>query len=728
MARIEIYIDGIKADLPEKDLNLNLTFALKDRNGIAINSGSRSEYSFDLPATKQNDYIFSRFHDVGEVTLQRQDLLPAIIIVDGLPFFEGKAQVRSVTTQQDRFYWKGLSYKVSFYGNNVDWVADLKNRYIYELDFGNITIGTTPNYLNYLNTYPASTFCTLPMKFKDWDVPGQIDPFTEFFPALFIKSIIDKAFNGIGYSVQSNFFSTDWFESLILPIPFDVTKGISNAELSNNYINFTCFEPPSNVMYSVPPPVGPAPVTPIPISTYTNPVLTTPWNPATYIYTVPVDGYYIVSSYIRVTIGVPGDQFITNGGVCTGVNYINNVPGTDFNFGGIYAGGNVDVDIINESPVQLYTAGTQLSFYMLNLGDPSVLWSYGFTVIGDLLISDPTTLDLKYFINPQWKQLDLIKGLAHLFNLTFETNVALKTVTIEPADNYLYTYPGFNSIQQGFYNKTFSDETRYVDLNVKGELFNIDDFERSIQFIYKEDSNDPTVEALNEGQNVPMAAAQFNFPVSRLKEGITDIENPFFAPTILFLSTDVTDVTSQTKFYVPFIWPENYAESPIATQGNYDIAPRILYHNGKLSPTPQAPQIIIKNPFGGGTIVVNAVEVFMQNYNTPGVYQSLVFGSETINGVYVKGLLERFYLAEMIRRMYGKQMEVYMFWDVLMLNNLTFRNTIQIHGDNYILNEINSFSVVNQRSTKTYLTYDAKGDGTEVNNIENTTILTKYIP
>jgi len=113
MARIEIYIDGIKADLPEKDLNLNLTFALKDRNGIAINSGSRSEYSFDLPATKQNDYIFSRFHDVGEVTLQRQELLPAIIIVDGLPFFEGKAQVRSVTTQQDRFYWKGLSYKVS---------------------------------------------------------------------------------------------------------------------------------------------------------------------------------------------------------------------------------------------------------------------------------------------------------------------------------------------------------------------------------------------------------------------------------------------------------------------------------------------------------------------------------------------------------------------------------------------------------------------------------------
>jgi hypothetical protein len=728
MARIEIYIDGIKADLPEKDLNLNLTFALKDRNGIAINSGSRSEYSFDLPATKQNDYIFSRFHDVGEVTFSKQDLLPAIIIVDGLPFFEGRAQVRSVTTQQDRFYWKGLSYKVSFYGNNVDWVADLKNKYIYELDFGNITLGTTANYLNYLNSYPASTFCTLPMKFQDWDVPGQIDPYKEFYPALFIRGIVDKAYSAIGYTVISNFLDTQWFKGLTLPIPFDITRGIVSEELSNNYINFTCLEPLNPTMYSIPPPVGPAPVTPIPISTYTNPVLTTPWNPATYIYTVPVDGYYIVSSYLKVTIGVPGDQFIIWGGVCTGVNYLTPVPGTEYQFGGIYAGGNVNVDIINESPVQFYTAGTQLSQYLLNLGDPSVLYSYGFTVIGELLISDPTTIDLKYFINTQWKQLDLIKGLAHLFNLTFETNVALKTVTIEPADNYVYTYPGANNIEQGFYNKTFSDLTRKVDLNVKGELFNIDDFERSIQFIYKEDSNDPTVEALNQGQNVPMAGAQFNFPVTRLKDGLQDIENPFFSPTLFLLSNDVTDGTSQTRFYVPFIWPENYLETPTATQGNYDVAPRILYHNGFLSPTPQAPQIIIKNPFGGGTLVVNAVEVFMQNYNTPGVYQSLVFGSETINGVYVKGLLERFYLAEMIRRMYGKQMEVYMFWDVLMLNNLTFRNTVQIHGDNYILNEINSFSVVNQRSTKTYLTYDAKGDGTEVNNIENTAILTKYIP
>jgi hypothetical protein len=715
MARIEIYIDGIKADLPEKDLNLNLTFALKDRNGIAINSGSRSEYSFDLPATKQNDYIFSRFHDVGEVTLQRQELLSAIIIVDGLPFFEGRAQVRSVTTQQDRFYWKGLSYKVSFYGNNVDWVADMKNKFIYELDFGTITLGTTPNYLNYLNSYPASTFCTLPMKFKDWDVPGQIDPFKEFFPALFIKSIIDKAFNGIGYTVQSNFFSTNWFQSLILTLPINYDVAIPDEQYGIDYLN-TIAEDTTLATGGF-------------VGIYVFPTQTTfpligpnPYNNGTGIYTVPQDGYYLARA-----------SFVVSNQTTT--------CGLTFGFG---INGAPPVQVYGQSAATSYGITTVISgeeIFLLNAGDTIDVRVASaapvgntfdvngiFEVQGQAIITDPMTLDIQYIIDKKWKQLDLIKGLAHLFNLTFETNVAMRTVTIEPADSYLYTYPGFNSIQQGFYNKTFSDLTRKVDLNVTGELFNIDDFERSIQFIYKEDSSDPTVEALNQGQNVPMAGAQFNFPITRPKDGITDIENPFFAPTLFFLSEDITDVGSSTQFYVPFIWPENYLDTPTASQGNYNIEPRILVHNGYLGPTAQSPQIIIKNPFGAGTLVVNGMEVFMQNYNTPGVYQSLVFGSVTIDGVYVKGLLERFYLAEMIRRMYGKQMEVYMFWDVLMLNNLTFRDTIQIHGDNYILNEINSFSVVNQRSTKTYLTYDAKGDGTEVNNIENTTILTKYIP
>ena len=712
MARIQIYIDGLIADLPQNEANLNLTFALKDRDGIAINSGSRSEYSFELPATKQNDLIFSRFHDVGEVTFSKQDLLPAIIIVDGLPFFEGRAQMRSVTTQQDRFYWRGLLYKVSFYGNNIDWVSDLKNKYIYEYDFGNITLGKVQNYSNYDNFYlSGDNFCTLPMKFKDWAVLGQVNTFKEFYPALFIKTIIDKIFSGLGYNLVSNFMNTDWFTQLILPIPFDYDKPIPDVNFGIEYMN---------VEANMTAPVGfifGGQIIIFDNQTLFPTIGADPYNELTGVYTAPYSGYFEID-FVVVLTGITG--FGTQQPAFAYI--INTNPFV----------------IILDSPTNIDMTQRANLVVFLNAGDTLKFVQGGISVgqfqatveiIGELQITDPTTLNLKYLINKNWKALDLIKGLAHLFNLTFETNVALKTVTIEPADNYIYTFPSFNNIEQGFYNQGLNDITRKVDISVSGEIFNVNEFEKSIQLVYKEDSSDATVEDLNQRQIVPMAGAQFNFPVSRLKDGLNVIENPFFAPTLLFLDNEIKDVNTPAPVYIPFIWSSNYLENPLSSEGNYEIVPRILIFNSFVGSTANSAKFVIKNPFSAtpATMVVDYIEAYMQNYNET-FYQSIVFNSETVNGVYVKGLMERFYLAELIRRLYGKQVQVNIFWDILMLNNLTFRDAVQIHGDNYILNEINSFSVVNQRSTQTYLTYDAKGDGTEVNNIQNTTVLTKYIP
>jgi len=712
MTRIQIYIDGLIADLPQNEVNLNLTFALKDRDGIAINSGSRSEYSFELPATKQNDLIFQRFFDVGEVTLQNQDLLPASIIVDGLPFFEGKAQMRSVTTQQDRFYWRGLVYKVSFYGNNIDWVSDLKNKYIYEYDFGNITLSKTQNYSDWGNThFVGDNFCQFVMKFKDWAVLGQVDTFKESTTALFIKTIVDKIFLGLGYNLVSNFMNTDWFRQLIMPIPFDYDKPIPDVNFGIEYMN---------VEANMTAPVGfifGGQIIIFDNQTLFPTIGADPYNELTGVYTAPYSGYFEID-FVVVLTGITGF-----GTQQPAFAYIINAN---------------PFVIILDSPTNIDMTQRANLVVFLNAGDTLKFVQGGISVgqfqatveiIGELQITDPTTLNLKYLINKNWKALDLIKGLAHLFNLTFETDVALRTVTIEPADNYLYTYPLYNNIQQGFYNQGLNDITRKVDLSISGEIFNVDDFEQRIQLIYKQDSSDPTVEALNERQIVPMAGAQFNFPVSRLKDGLNVIENPFFAPTLLFFDEEITDVNSPSPVFVPFVWSTNYLRNPLSSEGNYEIVPRILFKDAFYNGYSNAPKVVIKNPFGASpaTIIVSFPVAYMQDYINQ-FNQSLVFNSETVNGVYVKGLMERFYLDELIRRLYGKQVQVNIFWDILMLNNLTFRDAVQIHGDNYILNEINSFSVVNQRSTQTYLTYDAEGDGTEVNNIQNTTVLTKYIP
>ena len=89
MADIKIIIDGQVAELPPNGLNLPLTYSLRSRDGLAINSGSRSEYSFELPGTKHNDSIFNQFYDPAIYTINEQAFLSASIEVDGLPFLSG---------------------------------------------------------------------------------------------------------------------------------------------------------------------------------------------------------------------------------------------------------------------------------------------------------------------------------------------------------------------------------------------------------------------------------------------------------------------------------------------------------------------------------------------------------------------------------------------------------------------------------------------------------------
>jgi hypothetical protein len=115
----------------------------------------------------------------------------------------------------------------------------------------------------------------------------------------------------------------------------------------------------------------------------------------------------------------------------------------------------------------------------------------------------------------------------------------------------------------------------------------------------------------------------------------------------------------------------------------------------------------------------------MVDYNDTDGYQiSLSFANETVNGNNIIGLMQRFYLSELLRLQSGKYLEIFMLWDILMLNNLSFRDKIVLGGDKYILEEINSFNVAKKASTKTFLKYDFIEPDAE-DNIENTIITAK---
>ena len=706
MNQIKIIINGIQADLPTQELNLNLSYSLKDRDGFAINTGSRSEYSFEIPATKQNDFIFQRFYDVAENNSTKQVLLPASIEVNGLPFFTGLAQITSVVIDADLHYWKGNTYKVSFYGNNVDWVNLLKNQFLYQYDFGTHTFDYS-DILSYIyNDYNTNTFKYILIKWKDWLVSGQVD-LLEFTPALFIKTIINRIFSGIGYTVDSTFFSQNSFQKLIMPIPLadkitDEQYGLDYLNVSVNEIGLPYNFPGASIIFTN--------------QTYTPPLA--PSNPYDIVngrYYAPNDGYYLfkfkANIYNIVNPGNPQMAYAING---IGVN--------------IFISANISsaTELTAEFVLQL-NQGDYVSFgYGGLFGGSGELVDFYLDVIGEASVSTGTTIDFKYFINKSWNSLDFIKGLAHAFNLTFQTDVDNRTVTIEPADTYLDQSrdPTTINLIAGFYEGTPYDMTPYVDLSKGGEVYSRSDINQLVKFTWQYDSADPTLEAINGNQDIALHQSRFTFTPNRFQRDEDVIENPFFSTSLVITESQIQGSDTLKTPIIPIIWSQNYLETTISAEANYDIMPRIFGTD------------VPQNAFNGtistkidilGTISnVPCPVAYMVDYNnTTGDFISLSFGTEIVNGYTIKGLLERFYLAEFIRRQSGKEVECYIFWDALMIQALNFRNPVRIHSDNYILQEINSFSVTSNQSTKTYLVYDDLGTGYESSQITNSLIIGK---
>jgi len=231
---------------------------------------------------------------------------------------------------------------------------------------------------------------------------------------------------------------------------------------------------------------------------------------------------------------------------------------------------------------------------------------------------------------------------------------------------------------------------------------------------WKDDSNDPTVENLNANQNLGILEARFNFPISRYKEGETIIENPFFAPTLVLADLEIMAANSVRTPMIPIVWSVNYLETSTSSEAVTQMLPRLLVSDDTLNIIPLIPNGLI-NVFDGVAVTPYAAPLnYMVDYNDLNGYQtSLSFGDEIVNGFPIAGLLKRFYLSEMVRLQGGKYLEIFLLWDVVMLNNLTFRDKITINNNLYILQEINAFNVAKNQSTKTYFVLDNKEVGAD---------------
>jgi hypothetical protein len=696
-------IDGTIVDLPQSGLTYSLLYEVDDEGFV---SGAYSKRSIELPSTGTNDSLFDDWYAAGSNNELTAAILKPFVFEDGgVQILSGQAELQSAILMSDRYRFKARNYKVDLYGTNADWTIRMKDLRIRDLDFTPAVLDTATVIQGWSAMYDMGDYFGFTLiKWKEWNTAGEVG-IDEFTPFLFIRSILDKAFDTIGYNLVSSFLDSDIFKRMILPLPMSERYP---EEFSQDYINVELAEPGTNVSSTNITYVFP---------NYAQPNLATPYNPTTGYYTVPFTGYYQIqlSATVTSTIGTWAAFFaatINNNTLPVLTSILNLSPGTP-------GTGNASGNIISE--VLYLNAGDLISMvHIIAPSDPSTIYTINFNIIGEAEYAFGSILQFRY-LTKNWKVLDLIKGLQHMFNLRFEANVQAGTLKIEPADPYLYrqdnaptTVP--QTLETAFYQVPKFDSTNKLDLEIPAELINVNDVDENTIFSYITDS--PSEKAVETDEPLGIFSSNYALPQDRFNERTETKQNPFFAKTVHTNDNSIQGATAITSLQIPLIYPQDYFLDPTATQMDANIEPRVLYFVGFRGLLKDS---TVNYGFTGGVDLAPPLS-FMVNYNNAADF-SISFGREFIEGQQVPGLFEAFWLQQYARKRIGKRLEAYMFWDLLTINSLSFQNKILIDGLEWVLLKIDGYSAQSDSSTKTILLLEQGPTDVDLSNTTYSNIL-----
>ncbi len=286
MARQELYINNLSADLGE-GVSAPLNFQIAD---IKEPTKRNSHFSktIKLPGTKRNNQIFTNIFEVSKEVLSddlsinyNPDFNPnlkaeAIFFVDHFVQFKGFVRLRSIEIQNwgDDY---ALVYNVELYGNLADIFQDLGKTTIPELDFSEYDhdyikanqelswdtsiIKDGAPFVNFAgapepgftNGPPTGEGYTYPLINYGW-TPLTSYKVDRLWPAVYVKTIVDKIFSFTGFTYSSSFFDSAFFKKLVAPFdggfvdltPAQITERLFRAELTAT-INET-----TDIEYTVP--------------------------------------------------------------------------------------------------------------------------------------------------------------------------------------------------------------------------------------------------------------------------------------------------------------------------------------------------------------------------------------------------------------------------------------------------------------------------------------------
>lgn len=561
---------------------LLLTYGAIDIKDISPDNsrwrGGSFSKEFTIPATNANNKLLQSLYDTN--ILNQKDLKglkDCVIKAEGIPYIRGQFQINDIL-----FNGETKAYACIVTGDNIEWINDLRNTNLSDLNFGSHTYNQATIEASWTGIYPNLNYYYGLINYGKW-LEGSNVTVEDMRPHLYLKAIVDQALSG--WTVSSTFMNLVEFKKLIYAYVgnnwnhpqsvIDANTFNIDANQKTYSLGTVGFGDTVNQTFT------------IDFQNSDNAV----FNTTTDTFTATTSGNYTFTGDLTVSFKqvTPDNVFIRvvkNSLLIEELTLVNNF---------------INVSIGGQSYWQLKNTVFSSSQHIIEVGDTvqfeirvyyQSIQLPGPTYSLDMIIDSSS--DMKGQMSNQITRgtsitvanylkdepvLGVINGISHAFNLVWKTDVSSKTIVVEPFDQYTMDVDTVTATYNGFYKAISNavDWTSKLDVSKNPKVSFLQEYTKKIKFKYKDDDKDDFMKQLNEASKKKFGSYTHTF--SRFKTGTKTIENPHFAFTHYIHDTSIAEVPVPGKSPIlARMWKEPLEGQTIPPYDN-DFEPRLLYKN-----------------------------------------------------------------------------------------------------------------------------------------------------
>ncbi len=232
-----LFVEGYEVDLIQ-DIDVDFTFSITDIQDIEKRNTSYSK-TIVIPHSPNNANLFGHIYDIA-VENDYNPLLPnininfnpakqakAVLYVDNVRIFDGIIRLINIKNKQGE-----ITYEVNLFGKLKDILFALGDKLIEDIDFSDYNHQYNQTQVfdswNRLEWVDGADNYVYPLIDFGYGNTATNFKFENFKPCLFVREVIKRMFDDAGFIIDTAFFDTTYFKSLLYIKGDKMTISLSN--------------------------------------------------------------------------------------------------------------------------------------------------------------------------------------------------------------------------------------------------------------------------------------------------------------------------------------------------------------------------------------------------------------------------------------------------------------------------------------------------------------------